>query len=46
MVIVVLQITKCKMVAFDIHMYEPEEVGQGHVHKISNCGVGQRKLTD
>jgi len=22
-----------------------EEVGQGHVHKVSNCGVGQRKLT-
>ena len=23
-----------------------EEVGQGHVHKVSNCGVGQRKLTN
>jgi len=23
-----------------------EEIGQGHVHTISNCGVGQRKLTN
>ena len=22
----------------------PKEVGQGHVHKVSNCGIGQRKL--
>jgi len=22
------------------------EEGQGHVHKVSNCGVGQRKLTN
>ena len=24
----------------------PEEGGQGHVHKVSNCGVDQRKLTN
>jgi len=24
----------------------PAEVGQGHVHKVSNCGVGQRMLTN
>ena len=26
-------------------MVRSEEVGQGHVHKVSNCEVGQRKLT-
>jgi len=26
--------------------FKPEEVGQGHVNKVLNRGVGQRKLTN
>jgi len=32
----------------ETYMYElvAKEAGQGHVHKVSNCGVGQRKPTN
>ena len=26
--------------------HKTEEVGQGHVHKVSNCRVGQKKFTN